>query len=169
MALITVPLYLLGWILVPIAAALKAYDFVDTKTIYGEPRRMHHFTWPFMYLWDHWEEGILAGRHYDNFKNDFVQILYWSCFRNPMNNIRAVPYLSCKIQPEKIEYVLLGNNKRFFCWHLPYTVFYWEFKVASKTVRFWSGWKIWPEDKQVTNFGYRSKGAGFTCQVKVIK
>jgi hypothetical protein len=169
MALITVPLYLLGWILVPIAAALKAYYFEDTLTIYGESRRMTHFTWDFMFLWDNWEDGILAGKHYKDFKNDFLQIIFWSCQRNPINNLRIVPYLSCKIQPEKIGYVLLGNSKRFFCWQLPYTVFYWEFVFIKWPMRFWCGWKLWPEDKQRTEFGYRQKGAGFTCQVKVVK
>lgn len=169
MGLITIPLYLLGWVLVPLAAALKAYKFEDTISIYGESVRHCHFTWPFMYLWDNWEDSALAGKQYKDFKNDFLQIVYWSCVRNPVNNLRTVPYLSCKIDPSKIRFKWFGEKPMsFFCWQFPYTVYYSESNIFKHRLRFWIGWKIQPSDKTRTEFGYRSKGAGYTCQIKVL-
>lgn len=170
MGLITIPLYLLGWILVPLAAAFEAYDWEEAKSIYGEDIIRYHFTWPFMCLWDNWEDGCLAGKQYKDFKNKFLQIVYWSCVRNPVNNLRTVPYLSCKIDPSKIGFKWLGKKPMsFFCWQFPYTVFYSEFNIINCRLRFWIGWKIQPSDKtRSTDFGYRSKGAGYTCQLKVL-
>lgn len=170
MGLITIPLYLLGWVLVPLAAALKAYRFEDTVSIYGESVRHCHFTWPFMYIWDNWEDGCLDGKEYKDFKNDFLQIVYWSCWRNPVNNLRTVPYLSCKLDPDKIEFYWFNDYKpvRNFCWQFPYTVLYYEFTIYKYNLRLWVGWKINPLDTIRTDFGYRGRGAGFTCQIKVL-
>lgn len=108
--LLNIPLIILGWVLIPIAAACKAYkpdlDFVMSYgdlpgvTAKGDDVK-YHFTWPFMFLWDNYEDGI-ANDTYWKAPNMFLQIVYWSANRNPTNNLRIVPYLSCKLNPEKI-------------------------------------------------------------------
>lgn len=107
--LIYVPLIILGWILIPLAVWFEAYE--ETSPLGQEPNDISkwkwHFTWPIMWLWDNWEDGIAAGRQYKDCGSLGKQIIYWSCQRNPVNNLRITPWLSCKINPEKVKFI--GN------------------------------------------------------------
>ena len=56
--MVNIPLILLGWIVVPINAALGLYKLTydEGKARKGENPNVYHFTCPFMYLWDNMEK-----------------------------------------------------------------------------------------------------------------
>ena len=164
-----------GWVLVPVAVVFKAYRW-NART----PKPKAHFTWRFMWLWDNYEDGI----HNDTYwkaPNDALQIIYWSCLRNPANNMRQVPYLSFLIDPKKVSWVggphrnaLLFDLKPaqaewFFAWHGFYTGFWCQFRmpIDGRVWRFWAGWKVFPHDIHGVT-GHRINGAGFTTQFKAL-
>jgi hypothetical protein len=169
--LLQLPIYVLGWVLVPLAVLFKAYEEREGKW---------HFTWPFMYIWDNWEDGIAAGRQYYDAGPLWKQIIYWSCQRNPINNMRAVPIFSVKINPKKIKWVggpyeLAQQYDKpprdvewFFCWQFPYSNLWVQFRFLRKLLRLWVGWKLYPSDESRSDFGYRSRGADCGIRLKVI-
>ena len=183
---------LLGWVLVPVAVLFRAYKRYEKNSIYGEPIEVHHFTWRFMYAWDNWEDGIAAGWQYRNMGTTPKQIIYWSCLRNPANNLRRVKWLSCDIFPNKVRFTgtfgdwfgeswsaVLGapDSVRqydtkvpqwFICWHGLYSCWYWQFVYRGELRRLWVGWKIKPTDIYGVT-AYRAGGAGFTSQFKAVK
>jgi len=195
--LIFLPLCILGWILIPIAAAAGAYKKVEDKDGAGNPRTEYHFTWPFMFVFDNFEDGC-ANDTYVKFKSMFMKIVYWSCLRNPTNNMRIIPYLSCKINPEKVrfvgsfvnyqtmptevnaktEYDRLVNKydtkvpQWFFAWqNIWHSNLYIQFKAYDKLWRFWIGTaKIYPTDIfGIKETSYRFRGAGGVAQFKRVK
>lgn len=163
-----------GWILIPIAALCKAYAPEDTTS--DDPN--YHFTWPFMYLWDNYEDGI-ANNNYSHYTNMFMRIVSWSANRNPVNNLRVVPILTCMIDPDRVGFVgSFGDDSApkdiidlydthipqwFFCWQGLYTDFYWQFNLNGHLYRFWIGWKIYPTDIYGVT-PYRIRGSGFGLQ-----
>lgn len=169
---------IIGWVVIPIAALCRAYSSSKSggQTVW-------HFTWKWMFLWDNYEDGI-ANDTYVKFNSMFMRIVYWSCFRNPVNNLRIVPYLSCKIDPERVDFRgSFGGRESsevairtydtkvpqwFYCWQGLYSNFYWQFNAFGKLWRLWIGWKIYPTDIYgVTE--YRKLGAGFATQFKRVK
>jgi hypothetical protein len=160
-------LVMLGWLLVPIAAAFGSYNQTDLGS------NKWHFNWPFMWLWDNDEDGI-ANDSYYKAPNMFLQILYWSAWRNPVNNLRYVPYLSCKINPARVWFTGSLLNiysydtpipQWFIAWQGIYGCWYWQFRPLEHLYRLWIGWKIYPTDIYgVTE--YRKRGAGFAIQFK---
>lgn len=191
---IDLPLIILGWIVVPIAAACGAYDWkLEPNDDNVSFKKTSHFTWKFMWLWDNFEDGI-SNATYWQAPNKFLQIVYWSCLRNPVNNLRLVPYLKVQIEPLKVRFIgafCSATNAQqvrwaqehigrtildhydtpipqwFFAWQGIYSCWYWQFNLFGKLRRFWVGWKIYPTDI----FGvteYRRKGAGFALQWKVV-
>ena len=180
--LLQIPAYLLGWILVPIATALKAYTVTQRLGQLdgnGEPRIDYHFTWRFMFLWDNWEDGICAGRQYLNLPGVFLQTVYWSCMRNPINNMRITPYISCKIEPIKVQFKGSQNSalkydlrpatpEWYYAWCGPYSNVWWQFKMGGSIWRLWIGHKIMPKDSLGLVSEYRKKGAGFAFQFKKV-
>ena len=195
---IFIPLMLLGWIVVPIATALKAYR-IDVKMVgdnksTGTPKKIFHFTWKAMFIWDNVEDGIYNDTYWKA-PNVFLQIVYWSCLRNPVNNLRVAPVLSCKIKADKVRF--LGSfTKRednwndwdtswesvtrkydtkipqwFFAWqNIWHSNFYWQFEAFGKLWRFWIGnAKVYPTDIFGGPYGYREVGAGPVAQFKRVK
>jgi len=187
--LVFIPLMLIGWVIVPIAALCEAYKMTDPNTAKPKDGQIYHFTWGFMHVWDNYEDGI-ANRNYKQFDSMFMQIVYWSCLRNPVNNLRIIPYLSFQIDTSKVNFIgsfssfddghkfpatsdsFNSQTLRyhsdtphwFFCWHGPYSCFYW----SGKTREFLCGWKVYPKDIYgVTS--HRKNGVGFGLQFKSIK
>lgn len=107
--IVALPMLVIGLIVIPIAAVCHAYRFEwdEAKYLKGEDPVVYHFTWKFMWPWDNWEDGI-ANTMYWKAPNIYLQIIYWSCLRNPINNLRLVPLLSCKIDPAKVKFVGSG-------------------------------------------------------------
>ena len=102
--IIFVPLFLIGLVLVPLATVCGTYDvtFDPVKYAKGEDPDVYHFTWPFMWLWDNYEDGIANTMYYQS-PSFFKVVMKWY-FRNPVNNLRLVPYLSCDIHPNKVSF-----------------------------------------------------------------
>lgn len=125
--LVDIPLMLLGWIVIPIAAAYKAYELVPNEK---DTRNIYHLTWKWMFVWDNFEDGIWNNSYWQcppearlkffiNLKlfsiscdlhlffinqwwRDFFEIVLWSANRNPTNNLRLVSILSFKLDPLKV-------------------------------------------------------------------
>jgi hypothetical protein len=179
---------LIGWILVPVAVWAGAY--------YNRPSRYYQkeilsFKWAFMFPWGNEEDGIASGDWYYDAGSVDKQIIYWSCIRNPANNLRFVPLISCDIMPINVRFtgsfgewlgpswsvsmppsteVRLYDTKVpqwFLAWHGIYSCWYWQFMFRGELRRLWVGWKIYPTDVYgVTE--YRRHGAGFATQFKVV-
>lgn len=170
----------LGFITVPIAAAFERYYWTHDihKQVKGEFPYVAHFTQKWMKPWDNPEDGI-ANAMYWRAPNVFLQILYWSCIRNPANGLRQIKPFYLKIDPEKVEFIgtkglKLSDYDRddvefwYFCWQGLYSNFRVHFKLMGKMFRFWIGFKIYPGDINGVA-GHRAKyGAGFATQLKVI-
>jgi len=170
---------LLGWLLVPLAVWAKAYKPYTGQDGVGNKRLQYRFTWWFMYPWDNNEDGI-ADRTYFNHKSFMLQVIHWSCIRNPANNLRYLPLLSVKIRKEKIGYIgslpknvpiqkysLRQQPCWYLCWHGLYSCLRIQFKLPGGNIkRFWIGWKLYPEDSIYEVAGHRVNGAGFATQFK---
>ena len=186
-----IPLILIGWVLIPIAAVCKAWRRAESER---DGRQISVWSWPFMWLWSNDEDGVIAGEQYKDFKNDILQAIYWTALRNPVNNLRFVKYVSVKIDPTIVgfrgtfgkndieigwavppdfkEQVMKYDTKVphwFFAWQGFYTNWYWQFMFRGKLKRFWIGWKIYPTDIfGLAPTSYRKNGAGFAVQFKTI-
>lgn len=183
---------MIGWVLVPIAVWFGEYH--NRKSRYYD-KEVLSFTWPWMFPWGNEEDGIGAGVQYRDMGSLDKQIIYWSCLRNPVNNLRFVRWLSCDIDPERVRFTgtfgeylsqgmfegVLGKPPSlqisqydtkvpqwFIAWCGVYSCWYWQFMLFGKLRRLWIGWKIYPTDVMgVTS--YRLYGAGFATQFKVVK
>lgn len=167
------PLWLLGWLLIPIAAYLKLYK--KRQGLFGY--KVLSWYW-LMWVWSNEEDGILAGQQYRQCSSDAAQIVYWTAIRNPTNNLRFTPLLSCKIEPERVRF--FGSHDEdlsqydtkipqwFFAWQGLYSNIFWQFEVRGQLWRLWLGWKVFPTDiRGVT--AYRKHGAGFATQLKRLR
>jgi hypothetical protein len=116
---------------------------------------------------------------------DRWRIIKWSCWRNPMGNLRFIPPFGFIVNPQRVDYI--GNSVDpdrdydtrpgiywYFAWHGLYTgvwgivpdfdLFKW--KRCHLQIRI--GWKIIPRDLLgISPTDYRSKGCGFACQFQV--
>ena len=171
------PLTIVGWIVVPIAAGLGRYEMTidENKARKNEKPQVYHFTDKFMFIWDNYEDGIANSMYYEA-PNMFLQIIYWSLIRNPTNNMRISKF-SCKIDPVRIKYIGSETNiyeydtkkpQWFIAWQGPYSNLFVQFKMFGGLWRFWIGTaKIYPTDIYgVTE--YRKRGAGGVTQFKRI-
>lgn len=176
-----------GFILVPIMAAFHEHTTVKTISVVNG-REILSWKHKFMYIWDNFEDGLMGASEYKD-KSTFIRIVYWN-FRNPANNMRIIPYLSCKINPNKIKYILsdvkdingkvlaIPSLRDYDRDDLRYTTLIWQgiysnlriqFKMNGKIWRFWIGWKIYAHDKLgISSADYRYHGAGFATQFKRI-
>lgn len=176
--LVRIIFIIIGWIVVPIAALSKAYVMTNGYDGAGNPRPIFHFTWDFMFPWDNIEDGIACDTYFKH-KSMFLQIIHWSCIRNPANNLRSVPYLSCKIDPKRVRWIggphkdpMLYDLKPpkqewFYAYQGPYASLWWQYRsrFSYKIVRIWTGWAIYPSDVNGVT-PYRQNGAGFKIQWK---
>lgn len=170
---------LFGWLVIPWAAILGCY--VVRRSKYFDKNIL---AWSVNWIdvvYGNEEDGIHNGRQYYDMGDNDLQIIYWTAYRNPANNLRFIPYLSCQIDPKRVGYVgTFGTSKGaedmydkeyphwFFAWCGFYTTFYWQFELLGKLRRFWIGWAIYPSDiNGVTP--YRKHGAGFKTQWKVVR
>jgi hypothetical protein len=175
--LVFLPLVLLGWVLVPIAALMRAYQLTDPNLEKPNDGPIYHFIWPFMWVFDNDGDGI-ANCNYKRFNSLFKQIIYWSCIRNPVNNLRFAPVLGLKIEPAEVRFTGSFETAQSYesGRHYPYWFFAWQGAYSCIRVQyrspltdtmqeFWCGWKIWPQDVHGIKPGsFRSKAAGFAFQ-----
>ena len=174
----------LGFITVPIVVLAGAYEMTEVRPE-GHPKYpdgdKYNFTWKWMQPWDNFEDGIACLNKNPYPDNMFMRICYWSCWRNPANGLRTTPVYSFRVDPKKVNFVgslpvnqYLKYKGRFphwyFCWHGPYTCFFWQFKLGEDHMRrLWIGWKLIPQDiNGVKEDNYRYLGVAFTAQFKQI-
>lgn len=176
-------LIIVGWVVVPIAVLFNQYEYRESKIYKG--RNILAFTKSIFWLWGNEEEGI---GWYGNYKSIKMKIIYSECFRNPVNNLRYVPFLSLKINPDKVKfYGSLGSHKdnlerhivekydsdSELFWSITYQGLYSNlrihFNLLNSNYRFWLGWKIYPEDIYgLPDWDHRRATAGFATQLKRI-
>jgi hypothetical protein len=158
-----IQLYLLGWILIPLAAVCKAYT-QDSSGLY-------HFTWPFMAIYDNKSDGIACNDYWPTVTNMFKRIWLWSAVRNPLASITMIPYIHCAIDPLKVRWIgsitnypevsvkpgcvalsqeTLKYNQKVPCWYVArqglFSCIYWQFNWRGGLWLFWAGAKIKPTD-----------------------
>jgi hypothetical protein len=189
----TIPLYLLGWIMVPIAAICGAYREYDWHDGHGTPRKQVLFTWKIMKPWSNREDGE-ADTTYWKAPYMWMQIIYWDCYRNPVSGLRWTPPFSCMAAPAQIRFVgsilncpdsdwnwLLVTQpdlykerimqydtktpQWFLCWQGWRGGLYWQFMWKGELWRFWSGWKHYPSTVYYVP-EYQKDGVGFALQLK---
>lgn len=185
--LIRTSLIIVGFIVVPLMATFHTHTTVYTTSIING-RPILSWKHKFMYIFDNFEDGLIGASEFKD-KSIFVRIVYWN-FRNPVNNLRTLPYFSVKINPKKINYVLSsakdfnGNviinptlrdydrdDLRYttLIWQDGYSNFRIQFKMFNKIWRFWIGYKIHVHDIYgIPENSYRYNGAGFATQFKKI-
>ena len=165
-ALLWIPLYLLGWVLIPLAAGCGAYK-QDSSGLY-------HFTWPFMAIYDNKSDGITCqdkdatGNYvfWPTVTSLYGRIWRWSAMRNPLASITIIPLVHCAIQPSRVgfdgtygdginghaynyESLFQYDTKTvqwFVAWCGFFSCFYWQFKWNGGLWLFWFGSKIIPPD-----------------------
>jgi hypothetical protein len=171
----------IGWIVVPYAVKKKAYSKKLRHLWTGAIVDQYYFTWRLLWLWDNDEEGCAWYTEKDGDPADIeARIIYSSCVRNPVNNLRYVPIVSLKIDPKRVRFIgkphfqdpRAYDSKElefwYFCWHGFYGNFRRQYKKDGKTHRFWIGHKIYPGDVFGV-FDHRAKSAGFGSQFKRIE
>lgn len=149
---------LIGWITVPLSALFKLHyrTYDQAKAEKKENPYVYHFSWKLMYPWDNDEDGIANDMYYKA-PNLFLQIIYWSCVRNPANNLRYVPILGARLYPKKIKFIgSFGSHPKsapaydvkhplwFFCWCGFYSNVCVLFNMGGVLYKFRLGWKIHP-------------------------
>lgn len=169
-----VVLIFLGYVMVPLGLLLDQTESRISAIHF--PRVILTFKGLF-WLWGNQEDGILAGDELKSWPN-WVRILYWCVWRNPVSNLRFVPFLSCKLDPAKIKWVgtikhpLLFDrtppeSEWFYSWQGPYAGLWIQWKMFGGVWRFWIGWKLFPADiNGLSATSYRRYGAGFATQFK---
>jgi hypothetical protein len=186
---------IVGWLVVPIGAGFKAYKPTIGYNGDGSKKTIYLWTWRWLALWESYDDGI-ANDTYVKFKSMFMKIVYWSCFRNPANGMRTMPFFSVNLDPARIRFVGSFGSwgtideatvrkydtkipHWFFCWQGWYSNLYIQWEMLGQLWRFWIGSaKIYPADIYGGNypadypngrFGYRSRGAGPVIQFKRVK
>lgn len=174
-------IYISGLFLIPLALIFKAYE--DKFTIFGYFRTC--FSWPIMVPYQNFEDGIAGPTYYEMEKAYWKRVVMWSIFRNPVNGMRWLPYLSCKIRQDKIRYVgtlgLDAANKGssyelkqpsfVYVWCGPYSGFWWHFMVPflGRLVRLQLGHKLYANDAYTSTYGYRQHGTAFAAAAKLVQ
>lgn len=170
---------ILGYIFVPISVLFKEYETRKSKIF--PDKDILAFKSKLMWIWGNEEEGI--GYYGKKGYSLRKRILYSECVRNPANNLRFVPLLSTKIDPDKVEFrgsldkdtelIKYDLDETDFCsltWQGLYSNFRYQGKIFGKRYRIWIGWKIYPHDKLgVDPKSHRSHSVGFATQFKRLR
>ena len=182
---IEIPLWLLGWPVCLLLAATKHY-YGRSSTRWPD-RVMLQWKGRLAYIYSNEEDGIDGlrsmlsdpyGYIYQQFWidktkdwSDFRRIIVWSCWRNPIGNLRFVRPFGFLIDPAKVRW--RGNmrdpyaprDKRRFLWHFVTHGLYSGMWGAYLGYQVRVGWKIFPTDQEgLAGDDYRRKGCGFALQ-----
>jgi hypothetical protein len=177
---------LVGWILIPPLALFHTHTTKKEISVING-REILNFKYKFMFPWNNNEDGIAGASEFKD-KPMWFRIVYWSALRNPANNLRFVKYITCKIEPSKVKFILskaqdINGNvianptlRDYDRDDLRYTTLIWQgiysnlriqFKMNGKIWRAWIGFKIYAHDSLgISPADYRYHGAGFATQFK---
>ena len=154
---ITIPFYLLGLLLIPLACVLKAYKKTSDNLDKPDDGATYHFTSKIMWPWDNSTSDGIACRNY--YQSSFVKYGYldmivtafvWSALRNPINNISKL--LSPKYNFKTLSSI--GSREGYGyklnrpCWYLVWQgIFggvYASFNINGKHKFIMAGYKLRP-------------------------
>jgi len=176
---VTLPLWLLGWVVVPVLLLLKKVEWRQSKKwTYG----VAAWTPKFAYLWGNEENGVFGYSGTPGQQKFWTTrtalwsplkiAVAWSANRNPTNNLRFIkpfgfdPNGTQRQAGRRDEWgsawTAYDPNSWFFVRSGLYTAFY----FARWGLKFRIGWNIEPRDCYFPVEGYRAKGAGFKLQLK---
>lgn len=169
----------LGHLIIPILLLIRAYG-PHFSWRYSQIYQGFKPKWLF-YLWSNEGDGLFPPEYEARYPDwsFFFRAWMWSAVRNPVNNLRFIPFLNCKIDPAKVKWIgSLGQNAQlyepnekrtywFFCWCGWYSNLRRLYLHRGRLKEFWIGWRIWPNDIHgVTE--YRKHSAGFTLQWRYV-
>lgn len=189
--IITFPMHLLGFVMIPLACICKAYFKSSDNEDKPKDGATYHFTWPFMWPWDNDTSDGIACRNYyqSSFKkygylDMIVTTFMWSAIRNPINNLKRL--LSPKYDFSKLKHVggppftIFDDGKKhvfrayqykanFPCWYLiwqgPFAGFYWSFKLLGKHRYIKIGYKLRTYESESEIPNSQKDGVGFTFRI----
>lgn len=166
-------LWLAGWIIVPVLAALHHYRMSESSKW---PYWITSWKSKWAYPWGNEEDGIDGLRGYQTWSDGSFQqeswirksagwsiwrtIVVWSAWRNPIGNLRFVKPFGFIIEPKKIQY--WERNGVHFAWYFVRHGAYTGAWVSFRNKELKIGWNLRPTDAiGVLANDYRSKGCGF--------
>lgn len=173
-AVILAPLSLLGlyyW---------RPSMFPQFRGTSGEERRsVWSFGW-LTWLWGNEEDGVTGPRWWRIRTDALVggtllarawSTYRWSAHRNPVNNLRFIPGLNPRIQPDRIHYWSPGpgtpGHQLTLTWQGVHAGLIAFPVIRGRTFRFWLGWKLKPQDAGgVADEDMRKVRCGFAIQFK---
>ena len=108
--LVMIPLWLLGWVAVPLAIKFGQWErsAMNGALIYNAP------AW--LWLWGNDEDGLdpvwyrVANPTWSPFKRQLI----WAAWRNSVNNVRCIKWLHPAPVAERIRFVRWGDS--WLCW-----------------------------------------------------
>lgn len=128
----------------------------DSKQFPGRTVLQFNAWW--MWPWNNPEDGVDGLRGGDPAQAAWLaltreysvrwRIFKWSACRNPINNLRYVPFLSPIFAPKEIGYIGTGNEPPDgqSGWAYVWQGFYSGLYIKTPTRWFWLGWKFKPAD-----------------------
>lgn len=173
-----VVLILIGLVVIPLAISCAAYEI---RKSYFWDRQILAWRWKWMYVWANEEDGLDNMGRYMPARGLWTRIFMWSAIRNPANNLRFVPWLTCKVDPKRVQW-RGGPHKHplkydlkpavpewFYAYQGPFASFWYQYEWRGHIYRIWlASAKIYPSDI----FGmteYRKHGAGMATQFCLVK
>lgn len=156
-ACVFLPLFLVG---LPVAWFAAKYAELGLGTSRMGSRSIIVYRNPVLNWWvGNYEDGVIPDAKTTAFR--------WFV-RNPVTNLRFVPLLSTRPDPERLRSVgsdeipPAGTPCLFLAWQGPYV----GFRHQNKSWGVWLGWKLNPRDKRyVDPHDYRRFGIGVAAQI----
>jgi hypothetical protein len=147
--------------------------------------------WPLTWPWGNEEDGVTGPPWWrvrmglpvtvnGPWWREALSAYRWGALRNPSNNLRFVPLINPRIDPERIdwrtdEYDYANDYARpqlvfwAFTWQGLYAGFRAHIYFRGSLYRLWLGWKLKPEDAQgVPPDDMRAPRCGWATQLKRI-
>lgn len=181
--LIWIPLVLLGHLIIPVLLVIGEYKRKDSNhwpwLDWSNRYNQAYQGFPALFwLWANEGDGLYPPEYAKKYPDwSFFRLAWtWAAVRNPVNNLRFVPLLSCKIDSWRVHWI--GNIKggtpefydektytySFFAWCGIYSCYRKQYRnKKGQMMEFWIGWKIWPSDFYGVS-AFRKNGAGFAMQ-----
>ena len=175
--ILTLPLHLLGFIVIPLACLLK--DYVRTNDNLSKPNdgAEYHFTSKFMWPWDNdTSDGIACRNYYQSsykkygYLDMIITTFVWSAIRNPINNWKRL--LSPKYDFNKLKHIgskeynyKLNKPCQYLIWSGPFAGFYKSFMLYGEHRYIMIGYKLRPYKSDSEIPESQLNGTGMTFRI----
>jgi len=173
---IFLPLFVVGAVVVPLLAAAHAWTLRPSSRY----RDRLVYVWrggALTWLWGNEEDGVTGAEWYRiaHAKWSHARLARNWYFRNPVNNLRYAPWITCKLDASKIRFKgtadsAAGEPGWFLCWQGIYANFYYARRIGKKLFYFRIGWKTEPKDARgIAADDYRAGHAGIVFHLSLYK